>query len=296
MNYRPNVMARQLRSNRLNAVGIVLPDIANPFSAELVRGMQEVFGREKYTSFIATARQDVEEERCAIESFVDHRVDGLIVATGPTAEGDALLREVAGRNVPVAAIGRLLHVEGIDCVTADFRTGTYAAAKHLVGLGHRRIAFIGVPADPLMKLGKFEGYRQALEEAGESVRPEYCVSPVTAPAFATEEDGYEGMLALMQLPEPPTAVMTRNDFAAVGALHAAHMLGKRVPQDVAVVGFDNIPMSAYLTPGLTTVSQPIVEQGRAAAEMLVQRMTDGGRVAQFAEMECELVVRASTEG
>ena len=294
VNYRPNVMARQLRSNRLNAVGIVLPDIANPFSAELVRGLQGVFGREKYTVFIATASHDVEEERCAVESFLDHRVDGLVVATGPTPAGDRMLQEVAESNVPLVTIGRVLRVEGLDCVTANFRCGTYDAVNHLLGRGHKRIGFIGVPADPRLPLGKFEGYREALEQAGLPVRPEYCVAPVTAPAFATEKDGYNGMLALMELPEPPTAVLTRNDYAAIGALHAAYTLGKRVPQDVAIVGFDNIPMAAYQAPPLTTVSQPIAEQGRVAAELLLKRMRQGNRRPQVQEMKCELVLRAST--
>ena len=292
--YRPNVMARQLRSNRLNAVGIVLPDIANPFSAELVRGLQSVFGRAKYTAFIATAGNDVEEERCAVESFLDHRVDGLVMATGPTEEGDRLLRGVAERNVPVVAIGRVLHADGVDCVTADFRCGVFDAAKHLLGRGHRRIGFLGVPSDPTIPLGKFEGYREALEQAGVAVRPEYCVAPVTAPAFATEKDGYDGLLALMGLHEPPTAVLARNDYAAVGALHAAYTRGKRVPEDVAIVGFDDISLAAYQTPPLTTVSQPISEQGVAAAEMLLKRTAAAQPHPQVIEMECRLVVRGST--
>ncbi len=292
--YRPNVMARQLRSNRLNAVGIVLPDIANPFSAELVRGLQAVFGREKYMAFIATASHDAEEECCAIESFLDHRVDGLVIATGATPEGDSLLRRVAERNIPVVTVGRVLAQEGIDCVTADFRCGTYDAVIHLLSRGHRRIGFIGVPANPALSPGKFEGYRDALEQAGIAVRPEYCAGAVTAPAFATEEDGYNGMLALMQLAAPPTAVVARNDAAAVGALHAAHTLRKRVPQDVAVVGFDDAPMASYQIPPLTTVSQPITAQGRAAAELLVQRIGDGSRPPQTVEMKCRLVLRESS--
>ena len=296
LNYRPNVMARQLRSNRLNAVGIVLPDIANPFSAELVRGLQAVFGREKYTVFIGADGRRAEEECCLIESFLDHRVDGLVVATGSTAEGDRLLRKIAGTNVPVVTIGRVLRADGIDCVTADFESGTFDAVVHLLSRGHRRIGFIGVPADKTLPLGKFQGYCHALEQAGIGMRIEYCVAPVTAPAFATEKDGYAGMMALMKLPEPPTAVVARNDFAAVGALHAAHTLHKRVPQDVAVVGFDNISLAAYLTPPLTTVSQPIEKQGRAAAEMLLKRIADGGRPPRIAQMECELIVRESSGG
>ena len=134
-----------------------------------------------------------------------------------------------------------------------------------------------------------------MESAGVEVKDEYTVGPANAPAFATEEDGYDGMMRLAKLSPRPTAILARNDFAAIGAMRAAHKLGLQIPQDIAVAGFDNIPLASYWTPSLTTVSQPIREQGKLAARILLDRIE--GKLkgeATTHTMGCEVVLREST--
>jgi DNA-binding LacI/PurR family transcriptional regulator len=272
LQYRPNMLARQLKGQRLYAVGVMLPDIANPFGNELVIGIKEVLDASGYTAFITTSGGSIEKETAALQSFVDHRIDGLIVATRGSVAGDKALAEIAAQHVPIVTVGRPVEIAGVDCVSVDHYRGAFEAASHLIEMGHKRVGYIGVghPDDPVPQ--RYEGYMAALAAAGIPFRPEYAVREVDAPAFATEEDGYLGMLELAKCKQRPTAVFARNDFAAIGALRAMHTLGLRVPQDISVVGFDNIRMSAYTTPRLTTVEQPILEQGRMAARFLVERI------------------------
>jgi len=272
LQYRPNMLARQLKGQRLYAVGVMLPDIANPFANELVLGIKEVLDASGYTAFITTSGGSVEKETAALESFVDHRIDGLIVATRGTDAGDKVLAAIAALHVPVVTVGRAVEIAGVDCVSVDHYRGAFEAVTHLITGGHKRIGYIGIgrPHDPIPQ--RFDGYKAALAAAGIPFRAEYAVREVDAPAFATEEDGYLGMLELLSLKQRPTAVFARNDFAALGALRAMHTMDLYAPRDIALVGFDNVRMSAYTTPPLTTVEQPILEQGRMAARFLLERI------------------------
>jgi DNA-binding LacI/PurR family transcriptional regulator len=295
LKYRPNMLARQLRGSRLHAVGIMLPDIANPFVAELMKGITPVLRAAGYTGFIATAGRSVEDESAAIQAFVDHRIDGLLVATRGTDIGDEVLKGIATHGVPAVTIGRAVAIPSVDCVMADHYQGAFDVVTHLIALGHRRIGFIGASAEDSPHLRRYQGYIAALQAGGITPDPAYSAGSTAGPAFATEEDGFNGLLALRKLPAPPTAVFARNDFAAIGALRAAHTLHLRVPQDIAIAGFDNIPVSAYQTPPLTTVEQPIVEQGRIAAELLLKHIESTTiRRRKTIQLPCKLVIREST--
>jgi DNA-binding LacI/PurR family transcriptional regulator len=154
---------------------------------------------------------------------------------------------------------------------------------------------VGIAAEDAPALRRYQGYQAALEKAGLTVGPEYTVGPRHAPAFATQDDGYEGMMLLAKLEARPTAVLARNDASAIGVLRAAHTLGLKVPDDLSVAGFDNIPMAAFWTPSLTTVSQPIRDQGKLAARVLLDKIEGNSTAAgETRTMECEMVVREST--
>jgi DNA-binding LacI/PurR family transcriptional regulator len=295
LRYRPNLLARTLRGRVLQAVGIVLPDIANPFSAELVQGMQTVLVPAGYAVFLATAHRSVEQEKANLLAFVDHRVDGLLVATRGTQIGNEAIAEIARRGIPIVTVGRPIDCPKVDCVTADHRKGAYEAVNHLIGLGHRRIAFLGIAPQDSNRLRRFQGYAAALEGAGIPLREEYIVGPASGPDFATQEDGYAGLMQLTALRRPPTAIVARNDYTAIGVLRAAYEVGIAVPGELSLTGFDNLPLSAYTTPPLTTVEQPIHEQGKSAARFLLERIEGqvrGGR--REVSMECRLLVRGST--
>jgi DNA-binding LacI/PurR family transcriptional regulator len=296
LKYRPNMVARQLKSRHLSAVGILLPDIANPFSTELVNGMKQIFDTAGYATFIAISSRSTEQEKASLQAFADHRVDGLVVATRGTKMGDEVLKSIVRQGIPSVTIGRPVKISQMDSVTADHWQGAFDAVTHLISLGHRCIGFIGIAPEDRFSLRRYEGYAAALQQAGIPILDSYIVGPPDAPAFATQEDGFDGMFRLAQLKRPPTAVFARNDFAAIGALRAAHTLGLRVPHDIAIAGFDNIPLAAFTTPPLTTVEQPIREQGASAARLLLDRIE--GRYMGSAKrltMPCKLLIRESTK-
>jgi DNA-binding LacI/PurR family transcriptional regulator len=297
LRYRPNVLARQLKVRRLNTVGVMLPDIANPFLTELLDGVKQIFEQAGYTVFFTTAGRGVEQERAGLQALVDHRVDGLVIATRGTLIGDAVVKELARQNVPIVTIGRPVANAHVDCITADHYQGAFDVTTHLIERGHRRIGFIGISPEDAHTLRRYQGYEAALRKAAIAVEARYTVGPAIAPAYATQEDGYAGMIELAKLKLPPTAVFARNDFAAIGALRAAHALGLKVPEQMAIAGFDDIPLAAYTTPPLTTVQQPIAEQGRIAAKLLLDRIEGRfkGRY-ELRSMGCKLIVRESTMG
>jgi len=295
LQYRPNIIARQLRGSRLNAVGVLLPDIANPFSAELMHGIKEVLEKAGFTLFLGTTESSVKQEQAAIQAFIDHRIDGLIVATHESKEGDAAIVAAVSQSIPVVLLGRRSEMRSVDWVAADDYQGGYDAAQHLASMGHARIGFIGCSLQGVPSLPRFAGFLDGLGAAGLKIDPRHAICGVDGPGWATESTGFDGMLALSKLKTRPTAVMARNDAAAIGALRAANVLKLRVPEDVAISGFDNIPSAAFQSPPLTTVEQPTREQGRIAARLLLERI-HGDRQAQSQTvvMPCALIVREST--
>lgn len=296
LNYRPNTLARGLRQRGTHAVGIVLPDIANPFSAELVRGMHEILETRGYPSFLTGTSRSIQQETANLHSLLDQRVEGLLVATRGTQLGDDSLLKIVGQGVPLVTVGRHQPLLFADNVTADHKRGAAELVGHLVALGRSRIAFIGAQPQQAAKLRRFQGYREALVKHGIGINPEWVVGPELGPAFATQADGHAAFHQLMRLKKRPNAVFARNDFAAIGALRAAHELGLKVPEDVAIAGFDDTPLAEYVTPPLTTVGQAIVEQGRRAAEFLLERLQSKARlVSREAVFSCELIVRRSTD-
>jgi DNA-binding LacI/PurR family transcriptional regulator len=299
MNYRRNGLARGLKRQRTETVGMVIGDIANPFAAELSRGVREVLEERGYTLFICISEHNPKEDVEAFDSLADHRADGIIVATRASKTGNERLEELIDSGVPIALIGRDFHHAHADHVTADHLRGGYEATNHLIQLGHKRIGFIGVSLTEGLRLRRFQGYLEALNEHGLPIEEQLIVggrcTGEQMPGYSTEEMGYDGMLKLLDLKNPPTAIFARNDFTAIGALNAIKRAGLRIPEDIAVVGYDDIPLASHISPALTTVRQPTRDQGRAAAQFLLNRI-EGDREQPRSEkiFQCELVVREST--
>src|SRR5262245_18711403 len=299
MNYRRNGLARGLKRQRTETIGMVIGDIANPFAAELSRGVREVLEREGYSLFICVSEHSAKEDVQAFESLADHRADGIIVATRASKTGNDRLAELIESGIPVSLIGRDFRHAQADLVMADNLNGGYEATRHLIELGHKRIGFIGVSLTQGLRLKRFQGYLEAMNEHGLQVEERLIVGGKNGgeqmPGYSTEEMGYDGMVKLLQLKRRPTAVFARNDYTAMGALNAIKRAGLRIPEDIAVVGYDDIPLASHTSPTLTTVRQPTREQGSAAAEFLLKRIT-GDREQPRSEktFDCELVVREST--
>ncbi len=297
LEYHPNALARSLKKSRTHVVGILLPDIANPFSAELAGSIQQVLVERGYSAFISTTEQSSDREQAALGAFFDHRVDGVAVATVQTKAGTEALQRFARRGMPIVTIGRASSMPGMDRVSADYWKGAYDAVEHLISLGHKRIGFIGASVLNAGRLRRFHGYLDALRDHGLEVHEDLIAGPEgdNSPGYSTQSDGYEAMRHLLSMPQFPSAVFARNDFTAMGAICAARDRKLRIPEDVAIVGFDNVPLAAYSIPGLTTVEQPTAEQGRKAAYMLLERIEgDFDRDYREAYFDCRLIVREST--
>lgn len=299
LNYRRNGLARGLKRQRTDTVGLVLGDIANPFAAELARAVRDFTAQRGYNLFICVSEHSAKEDVAAFDALADHQVDGIIVATRSNRVGDKHLLEMIERGVSVVCIGRDFHDENSDSVTADALNGGFQATQHLIDLGHQRIAFIGATLDSGKNLKRFQGYLKALKankfEIDERLITGNSEANDDAPGYSTEKLGYEAMKRLLVLPKRPTAVFARNDFTAIGAINAIKESGLSIPKDISIVGFDDIPMAMHTYPSLTTVRQPTRRQGLLAAEYLLRRIEAKDTIEREEKiLECELIVRDST--
>jgi DNA-binding LacI/PurR family transcriptional regulator len=299
LNYRRNGLARGLKRQRTDTIGLVLGDIANPFAAELARSVREVMTARGYNVFICVSEHSAKEDIAAFDALADHRVDGIIVATRANKPGNDRLGEMIESGLSVVLIGRDFRHASADLVAADNLKGGYDATAHLIGLGHKNIGFIGITLTSGLALRRFQGYLDALRASGLRVNDRLIVGRTEDgeqwPGYSTEEVGYEGMKRLLALRKRPTAVFARNDFTAIGAISAIKEAGLSIPQDIAIVGYDDVPLAAHMSPPLTTVRQPTREQGKAAAEFLLRRMDAAGPTPREEKiMECALIVREST--
>jgi len=299
LNYRRNGLARSLKRQFTETVGLVLGDISNPYSTELARSVRKTLVDEGFNLFICISENGSKEDIVAFESLSSHSVDGIIVATRSNEAGDRYLRNLVETNVPVVAIGRDFRHKNVDLVSPDNLKGGFEATRHLIDLGHRRIAFIGANLSSGSHLKRLQGYVNALESHSIPV-DERLISgrsdelPDVA-GYSTEDIGFEAMKRLLSLPNPPTAVFARNDFTAIGAMRAISDAGLRIPDDIAIVGFDDIPMAARISPSLTTVRQPMRVEGQIATEMLLERIKSSKRISRRERvLDCELIVRESS--
>lgn len=301
LGYVPNANARMLVTNRSKTIGVVVGDLFNPYAIELANAVRAMAREAGYTMFVGTAADDPASELEVIEAFHRQRVAGLVVASLPTPESDELLRRIVAHQLPLVLVGRKLDAAGVDSVSSNFERGGYLVTRHLIELGHKRIAFVGADLGDADRVTRLRGYLQAMEESRLPVRSEYVVGtrPLgtgPSPRYSTQATGYHGAQQLLRLPTRPTAIFGRNDYTAFGVLQALRERHVEVPEDISVAGFDDVPLARQVVPGLTTVSQPTEQQGRLAAEFLlgrIERQRDEVSPRQLT-LECNLIVRGST--
>lgn len=299
LNYRRNGLARSLKRQRTDTVGLVIGDISNPFSTELANAVRQSLSARGYNLFICISEHSAKEDISAFESLVDHNIDGIVVATRSNKEGDERLMEIADSGVPVVVVGRDFRHKDVDSISADNFKGGFEATQHLIDLGHKRIGFIGAAFEERGRLKRLQGYISALSKHKIQIDERLITgrrgSSTDTPGYSTEATGYEGMKRLLSLPKRPTAVFARNDFTAVGAISAAKEADLKIPNDLAIVGFDDTPLALHTAPPLTTVRQPMRVQGQIAAEMLLRRISekDIGETEKRV-LDCELIIREST--
>ncbi|HEX6682597.1 MAG TPA: LacI family DNA-binding transcriptional regulator [Candidatus Limnocylindrales bacterium] len=265
LGYRPNGIARSLRMNRTMTLGLVVPDNANPFFAELARAIEEASYAQGYTLLIGNAAEDDERQTSYVRTFLARQVDGLFLvpAHGPVGCLDDLRRS----GTPWVSLDRQIPGAGAPAVLVDNRGGAYAATRHLVEHGRRRIACLAGPRDVLPAHDRVAGWRDALAEEG--IRPN--AMKVWHAPFGRHA-GYRAALDILSRKDRPDALFVASDEQALGVLRAVAHLGLRCPDDVALASFDGIPATAYAIPALTTMSQPFADMGRAALTHLLDQM------------------------
>ena len=289
LNYRPSRVAQRLRAPQSRLIGVIFSDIKNPFYTLALGGMEQVLSEQGLSLLIGNAHSDQAREDNLIALMKAEDVAGLIIA--PVREDSAVLAEIAQSGLPVVVVDRNLSHLGIDTVLADNRMGAFSAIRYLIQLGHERIAIVNGPQYLTSGRERYAGFLQAMEEAGLAVDPDLV-------QFGDYqlESGYHLTHQLLALPHRPTALFIANNLMTIGALNAIHEVECRIPDDIAVIGFDDLPWAISLNPPLTTVAQPTLEIGMCAAELLLDHIANPDRPARMVVLETQLIVRASCSG
>ncbi len=290
LNYRPNTVARSLATNRTYVVGLVISNIANLFFAEVTKGIEEVADANGYSVILCDTARDVAKELKYLELLARRQADGIIFMSGRLPPD--VVATIKSVKCPVVTISRDGARHGIPTVRINNRAEAARATRYLMKLGHRRIGFIsGQLDDTESGLPRLEGYRAALEEG----RIEFDPAIVHEGDFRMES-GVRACARIMGARPRPTAIFAANDEMAIGAMKALAQQGLKVPEDVAVVGFDDTALATVVTPPLTTVAQPLRTLGTSAMEMLLKLMAGQSLADVETVLECQLVVRASCGG
>jgi len=286
LNYRPSSIARGLATQRTCALGVVVPDIANPFFASLVRSAEEEAYAKDYSVFLGNTNEDRHRELAVLQSLEDHQVDGLILCSSRL--DDQTLFDVLARFHTAVVIFREGKGEGVGTITLDDVFGGQVAIEHLLKSGRRNIGLISGPLISLSSLGRIKGYQNALKSANIPINENWIrhCHPVV-------EAGQETAFDLLKRNPEITALFCHNDLIAVGALQACSELGLRVPDDIAIIGYDDIGLSALVTPALTTLRVPRTDIGTLAMQMLLNQIDDESADFQEIFMKPELIIRES---
>ena len=265
LGYEPNAVARSLKVNRSNTIGLIISDISNPFFTAVVRGVEDVAQARGYTVILCNSDEDVAKETTYLKVLRSKRVDGLILA--PAGRPHEYLRNLVKADFPLVFLDRDIEGLGVAAVLLDNEGAARQAVRHLVDLGHRRIGMITGRPSISTTTERLAGYLAALREAGLPVDERLIVS-----GGSSIEGGRAAANALLDLDPRPTAIFSANNLMTIGALVAIDARGLSIPEDIALVGFDDFPWSGVLRPRLTTVAQPTYELGRMAAEVLLRRL------------------------
>jgi len=264
LNYTPNGLARNLRSLKTNVIIALVPDIKNPFFSEVIRGIEDGAREAGFNVLVGSTDGDTEKAKEYMALLEESRADGLILTTAQMDQ--TFIEDFAARRPMVLACEYIAGSE-IPCVSIDNESAARKITKHLLAQGHTRIAHIMGPSNVVLSQARLNGYKQALREQGVP-EDELLVQE----GDFSIESGYTVAKKLLSIEQIPTAIFAASDVMAIGALRAIHEHGLRVPEDIAVAGFDDINMASYVSPSLTTIHQPRYEIGQRSVRMLVKLM------------------------
>ncbi|MFD3376098.1 MULTISPECIES: LacI family DNA-binding transcriptional regulator [unclassified Streptomyces] len=284
LGYRPNAVARSLRTDQTHTLGLVISDVLNPYFTELARSVEEEARALGYSVIIGNADERPELQDHHVRTLLDRRIDGLLVS--PTDGSSPLMLDTARAGTPMVFVDRWIPGMDVPVVRADGRTAIHDLVTHLHTLGHRRLAIIAGPAATTTGSERVAAFREALQEYGLPLPDAYIGQgdfQAASGRRVTEE--------FLDLPEPPEVVFAADNLMALGALDAIRARGMRVPDDIALAAFDDIAWFVHTDPPITAIAQPTPELGRAAVRALVDRIE--GRPPQSVTLPARLVVRQS---
>jgi LacI family transcriptional regulator len=292
LDYTPNAAARMLTLKRSHMIGLIVSDIRNPFFASVARGVEDVAQEQGYTLVLCNSDESAERETACLSALETRAIDGVLLASSGVASEH--LSRLVRAGYPIVLVDRDLPDLGAAAILLDNEGAAYGAVKHLIAAGHRRIAMISGRASISTTIERVAGYRRALREARIRFDDRLLVS-----GLSTSEGGAVAANAVLDLDPPPTAIFSGNNLMSIGVLQVIANRGLLVPDDVAIVGFDDFPYpwSDAFRPHLTTVAQPTYELGRRAAELLVTRLRAPKAHPPAVErvtLEGRLVVRESS--
>lgn len=285
LDYRPNAQARALRSTRSDSIGLLVSDVRNPFFADLAHTVEQAALAAGYVTLLGNANERKEQQDRYLDTLISRRVDGIIVA--PLGDGSGSIRSLITREIPTVFVDRTVDGLDIPSVTTDSEAGIRQAVEHLAAAGHTRIGYISGPQATSTGRDRFAAFTRAIAAAGLRQDPELVYFGDYQAA-----SGSAGVHALLQLREPPTALLAADSLMAVGAIAILHKLGRRIGADIALIAFDDIEWFALLNPALSVISHSVEEMGRIAVDMLLQ-VIDGGK-PESVVLPSELIVRASS--
>lgn len=273
LNYSPNIHARVLSGGRSKLIGLTVLDDYGEVSYNKLRTIQRMIAQKGYSSLLRDAGTNGKDHGICLQDFLHSRVEGIIAVQGLRGIKPEDLKKLKENNIPVISLGYDGNSDHINTVTVDVHKGAYLAVKHLTDLGHRTIGSLLSSINAASITSRVLGCAQALNEAGIKQEQSLWMELPNEMSPATFDSGYECTRALLQRRPDVTAIFCSNDEVAIGAMKAIHDMGMRVPNDISIVGFDNLPMSAYLQVPLTTIAQPTDELVRETVDMMFKAIS-----------------------
>jgi LacI family transcriptional regulator len=288
LGYVANRQARSLAGGKSNIIGVLVPDLGTGYIEEIIRGIDAELSLTDLDLILYTTHRTASKEANYVANLARGMVDGLLLVL-PRSPAD-YITTLTGRNFPFVLIDHQGTGRNCPAVGATNWQGAYRATEYLVKLGHSRIGFITGSMDLGCSMDRLEGYLSALRTNHANDAPELIYE-----GSFFQPDGYAGASALLDLPNPPTAIFASNDIMALGVMDAVRSRGLRIPDDISIVGFDDIPQSAVVRPALTTVNQPLEKMGRVATQMLLDLLRQPEKESGRIELPTELVIRDSCQ-
>ena len=287
LNYQPNVIARSLRTRETLTVGVVVSDVTNPFFTSIVRAIEDEVLKQGYNIILCDTDEKPEREQAYLRLLMGRRVDGLIVA--PSSGNADLLRSAIESGLPVVLLDRSIPGLTADVVLSDNESGAFDAVSYLIGIGHRRIGIIAGRLEVSTGADRMAGYVRAIRTHG--IPADESLIEV---AKFKRDIAYDKTMKMLNRAEPPTALFVCNNVMTAGTMAALKAAGKKVPEDISVIGFDDSEWAALMDPPLTVVAQPIVELGTRAAQTLMRRISRGRvKTPRAVVLKPELILRDS---